>query len=35
MRAVESAPFPLLPGASVRAEIVTGKKATYQIILEH
>lgn len=33
--AVNSSPFPLKLGSSVRAEIVVGRKPTYQIILEH
>jgi hypothetical protein len=32
---VTEAPFPLKLGSSVRVEIVTGRKRTYQIILEH
>jgi hypothetical protein len=32
---VTESPFPLKLGSSVRAEIVTGRKRTYQIILEH
>jgi hypothetical protein len=32
---VTNAPFPLKLGSSVRAEIVTGQKPTFQIILEH
>lgn len=32
---VIDSPFPLLVGSSVRAEVVTGRKPTYQIILEH
>ena len=33
--AIKSSPFPLKLGSSVRAEIVVGRKPTYQIILEH
>ena len=32
---VTESPFPLKPGSSVRAEVVTGRKRTFQIILEH
>jgi hypothetical protein len=32
---VTDSPFPLKLGSSARAEIVTGKKPTFQIILEH
>jgi hypothetical protein len=32
---VTEAPYPLKLGASVKAEIITGRKRTYQIILEH
>jgi hypothetical protein len=32
---VTESPFPMRLGSSVRAEVVTGTKRTYQIILEH
>lgn len=32
---VTESPFPMKLGSSVRAEIVTGRKRTFQIILEH
>jgi hypothetical protein len=32
---VESSPFPMLIGGSVKAEVIVGQKRTYQIILEH
>jgi len=32
---VTDSPFPILPGSSSRAEVVTGRKPTYRIILEH
>jgi hypothetical protein len=32
---VIEAPFAIRPGSSFRAEVVTGKKRTYQIIVEH
>jgi len=32
---VTEAPFPIRQGGSFRAEVVTGKKRTYQIIVEH
>jgi hypothetical protein len=33
--AVTESPFPLLSGSSIKAEIVTGRKPVYRIILEH
>lgn len=33
--AVTHSPFPLKLGSTVRAEVLVGRKATYQIILEH
>jgi hypothetical protein len=33
--AITESPFPLKLGASVRAEVIVGRKPTYQIILEH
>jgi hypothetical protein len=35
LASVTQAPFPLRLGSSFRAEIVTGRKAVYRIILEH
>jgi hypothetical protein len=32
---VTESPFPLVPGSSVHAEVITGRKRTYRIILEH
>jgi hypothetical protein len=32
---VTDCPFKMLVGSSYRAEVVTGRKPTYQIILEH
>ena len=32
---VMESPFPMKLGSSVRAEVVTGRKRTFQIILEH
>jgi hypothetical protein len=32
---IAETPFPLLPGSTFKAEIVTGRKQMYRIILEH